>query len=44
MLLVDCPLCDRPATFDTATAELDCPDCRVRPALADDPTTDLAAA
>lgn len=44
MLLVDCPLCDGPAPFDPATGELDCPDCRVRLALADDATTDLAAA
>ncbi len=44
MLLVDCPLCDRPTSFDTAAGALDCPDCLVRLALADDATTDLAAA
>ncbi len=44
MLLVDCPLCDRSAPFDTATAELDCPDCHVRLTLAGDATPDLAAA
>lgn len=44
MLLVDCPLCDRPASFDTDAGELDCPECHVRLALADDPTMDLPAA
>ena len=44
MLLVDCPLCDRPASFDTAAGALDCPDCLVRLALAEDSTVELDAA
>jgi len=45
MLLVDCPLCDTPAPFDTDLDELDCPACAVRIGLVvDDTRIDLAAA
>jgi endogenous inhibitor of DNA gyrase (YacG/DUF329 family) len=45
MLLVDCPLCATPATWDGEVDELDCPVCQVRLALAaDDPAPELALA
>jgi ribosomal protein S27E len=36
MLLVDCPLCDRPAPFDAPAGELDCEACGVRLDVASD--------
>jgi hypothetical protein len=45
MLLVDCPLCDRPAPLDATTGDLDCDACGVRLELAPDaPSLDLALA
>jgi hypothetical protein len=39
MLLTDCPLCDRPAPLDEATASLDCDACGVRLEVAPDTAT-----
>jgi hypothetical protein len=46
MLLVDCPLCDRPAPLDaTGSGDLDCDACGVRLELAlDEPSLDLPLA
>lgn len=44
MLVVDCPLCDAPAPFETATGELDCQACGVVLEVAADPGPLAAAA
>jgi uncharacterized Zn finger protein (UPF0148 family) len=36
MVLVDCPLCDRPADYLEPEGTLDCPSCGVRLALAEE--------
>ena len=36
MLLTDCPLCDRPATLEATTGDLDCDACGVHLDLAPD--------
>ena len=36
MLIVDCPLCERPAPFDTDQEALECEACGVRLEMADD--------
>ena len=43
-VLVDCPLCDGPATLDGSAAELDCTACGIRLDLAPDEPANLAAA
>jgi uncharacterized Zn finger protein (UPF0148 family) len=43
-LLVSCPLCDGPATFEPAEGDLDCPTCAVRLEVATDPARALPAA
>lgn len=37
MLLVDCPLCDRPAPLDAVTGALSCDACGVHVELAPEP-------
>ena len=43
-VLVACPLCDGPATFEPAEGELDCPACAVRLEVATDRVRALPAA
>ena len=44
MLIVECPLCDGPAPFDTAAGELTCDACGVAVDIAPEPCLVLAAA
>jgi hypothetical protein len=44
VILVDCPLCDGPATLDASARWLDCPASGIRLELAADEPADLAAA
>jgi hypothetical protein len=43
-VLVDCPLCDEPATFEPAEGELDCQACAVRLEVATDLPRGMPAA
>ena len=46
MITIDCPLCDGPATVDTALTVVACDGCGVKVEVASDPqltTLDLAA-
>ena len=44
MLIVDCPLCERPAPFDTDHEALECEACGVRLEMADDAQVELPIA
>jgi len=44
MLIVDCPLCERPAPFDTEREALHCDVCGVELELADDAAIQLPIA
>jgi Zn finger protein HypA/HybF involved in hydrogenase expression len=43
-VLVDCPLCDGPATLGGSAVELDCPACGIRVELASDEPAGMPAA